>query len=333
MTDFSWITHAHVAALAIFGLIYIQPDTLFTWVRWGAFGYFLLASGDVVLSMYHHHNLSDIPPEAKRYALITGATSILGREISYILADRKYSLILASHADSTLERMRSEITRVHRGVDVQNCVCDLGTQQGIDKLLRYIDDNKLVVDVLVNSAVDVGDPHLFQSLTEDQVHKMLSLNLVATTRVTHSIVKQMQDRGIGRILNLSTLSFNVPSPTAAIYGASKAFITNFSHALHYELRATDITVTCFHHGPLEYTGREPKDRKLGQLWPWAIHPTDAATYAVDAMFRADESGYDTYINQILSFMLCGWFPRRIGQLLVAMTRQNTVANAFKLIKR
>ena len=78
----------------------------------------------------------------------------------------------------------------------------------------------------------------------ERVHALLELNVVATAELTHRFLVAMKVRGAGAILNVSSTSAFYPTPYFSLYGASKAFILNFTEALHEEAKPFGVTVTC-----------------------------------------------------------------------------------------
>lgn len=321
--------------MLIIALSYTKPEKVVSFLRWSLFGFFLLASLDVILSRYHLWQFQPVEPKPKRFALVTGAAGGLGREIAYALAEKKYSIVLVAKPEPILERMRAEIEFVNKPVDVEYCACDLSTPAGTQKLLDFLKDKNLVIDILVNAAADT-EIKLFHELPADKVESLLQINVNATTRITHTVVEGMVKRGIGRVLNISTLGAVASSPNAAIFGASKAFITSFSQAINYELRSTGVTVTSFNPGPMEVNLNDPnvgkKQLSTAEYWPFVVHPKDLAALAINALFNADDVAYDAYLTQLLAFLLRAVIPPRVGQALVAISWQ-TPRNVIQQLKR
>jgi short-subunit dehydrogenase len=99
------------------------------------------------------------------------------------------------------------------------------------------------VTLLVNNA-GFGLVGAQADLPLERVHALLELNVVATAELTHRFLVAMRSRGAGAILNVASTSAFYPTPYFSVYGASKAFILSFTHALHEEARKDGVTVTC-----------------------------------------------------------------------------------------
>ncbi|GLD94013.1 hypothetical protein PINS_up002624 [Pythium insidiosum] len=335
----AWHMGAHLSGVLILALSYVSADRVVSALRWLLFAYFLLASLDVVLSRYHQWRFVPLTPQPKRFALVTGATAGLGRELAYALAEKKFSLVLAARTAPLLERMRAEIELVHKPVEVELCVCDLSTPSGVDTLVEFLREKNLVVDVLVNAATDSGDGEQHPSFVDmptDRLEEMLRVNLTAMTRLTHAVVPQMIKRGIGFVLNLSSVGAVAAAPTAAAFTATKAFVSSFSQALQYELRATGVNVTAFHVGALEVNLNDPSERKkelaVGEMGPWVVHPKDCAQFALDALFNAQDVAYDSYLNQLWAFLLRAFIPTRVGHAIIAISWR-PLREALSMLKR
>ncbi|CAI5745213.1 unnamed protein product [Peronospora destructor] len=239
----------HLTGMLVLALAFIEASSIVQVGRFLLFLYFILVSLDLALTRYHFWNFESTVPELKRYALVTGASFGIGREMSYLLSEKKYSLVLTARSEKVLERMRAEIELVNRPTEVLMCVCDLATTKGINELIKFVKDKELIIDILVNN-VGACLTKDFAMLNEAEVDDLMILNMQAMVKLTHAIVPQMVDRKIGRVLNISSILGASAVPTAALYSSSKAFVTCFSQALSYELRSTGVTVTCMCPGPV-----------------------------------------------------------------------------------
>ncbi|TYZ64484.1 hypothetical protein PybrP1_003903 [[Pythium] brassicae (nom. inval.)] len=315
-----WHPTAHVSGVLIIALTFLKPERVVSWLQTLLFVLFLLGCLDVVLGRYHKWRFEPTAPHAKRYALVTGATSGLGRAMAYQLAEKKYSLVLAARTKEILERMRAEIELVNRPVAVEVCACDLSTAAGVQTLLAFVAKKELVIDILVNNA---GAALLsdFVGVTERQLEDQIGLNAAAMARLTHALVPQMAARGIGRVLNVSSVLASMPVPSMALYSASKAFVLHFSQALNYELRATGVTVTCFCPGPVDtnFNRAAAIERPVFSFVPGATtDPKDCATLALDAMFNAEDVAYDSAFYAFGAACARSVLPARLGMLAAAV---------------
>ena len=182
----------------------------------------------------------------KRTVLITGASEGIGLEIARQFAIKKYPLILVARNEEKLAWAYKQLSPYTKVLTIP---IDL-TKPGASKYLYDLlcSQNKKV-DILVNNA-GIGLEGAFQNLSLEKQIQMIRLNINALTELTHYFVRGMVERKYGRIINLSSISGPIPTPQMATYSGTKAFVLNFSQALHTELkRRGDIVVTAICAGP------------------------------------------------------------------------------------
>lgn len=315
-----WTPSVHLTGALIIALTFLKSERVVYWLQLALFVLFLLGCVDVALARYHKWRFEPTAPHAKRFALVTGASSGLGREMAYLLAEKKYSLVLAARSKEVLERMRAEIELVNKPVEVELCVCDLSTSDGVQKLINFITKKELVVDILVNNAGAslVSD---FVTSTEKQIEDQINLNVLATTKLTRALVPQMATRKLGRVLNIGSVVSAVPMPYMALYCASKAFVLSMSQAINYELRATGVTVTCYCPGPVDtnFNATAKIENPFFSYVPGAtIHAKDCATRALDAMFNAEDYAFDSPFYAFMTTCFRSVLPARLGMFLGAV---------------
>jgi uncharacterized protein len=183
---------------------------------------------------------------AVRWAVVTGASSGLGAVFAQQLAQRGMPLLLAGRDERRLEQVRERIHRESPDVPVDLVVGDLGTDEGVERLVAALDARE--IDVLVNNA-GFGTYGAAADIDAGREDELVAVNVAAMVRLTHAVLPGMLDRGRGGILNVaSTIAFQ-PAPYQATYGASKAFVLSFSQALWAETRNAGVTVSVLCPGP------------------------------------------------------------------------------------
>ncbi len=169
--------------------------------------------------------------------LITGASSGIGRALALQLAEKGVSLILHGRDIEALSELLGEIgTKTPTLISV----ADLSSFEGTQTLLGVL--QKEFPDVVINSA---GFGLYGDLITHgpQEVQKMLAVNIAAVVAICQYISYWWTKENIeGTILNVSSALGLTPSPGAAVYGATKAFVTSFSEALDVELKAKGIRV-------------------------------------------------------------------------------------------
>jgi len=191
--------------------------------------------------------------------LITGASSGIGREFARLLAAEKHSLVLVARSAARLGELEEELRSEH-GVEVHTLSKDLSQAGAAHGVLDFTRRAGLSIDILINNAgVGLYGDHVDQSL--QRVDEMLRLNIDALSDLCLLYGGEMRRRGAGRILNVASAAAYQPTPFFAAYGASKAFVLNFSEALAMELADHGVTVSCFSPGPTDTGFFDAYDRQ------------------------------------------------------------------------
>jgi short-subunit dehydrogenase/uncharacterized protein YndB with AHSA1/START domain len=181
-----------------------------------------------------------------RWAVVTGASSGLGRGIAARLADRGMSLVLTGRNEARLDEAAHEIRRAAPRVKVETVVADISTRSGVSALLDRVGDRP--IEVLVNNA-GFGSYGPFAEADAEREGNEVAVDVSAVISLARAFLPGMLARGGGGILNVaSTIAFQ-PAPYQAVYGASKAFVLSFSQALWAEARAAGVAVTALCPGP------------------------------------------------------------------------------------
>ncbi len=228
-------------------------------------------------------------------ALVTGASAGIGRAFAAGLAARGHDLVLVARDADRLEELAAELCAT-RGVAADVLAADLLTDSGVTSVATRLADVDHPVDLLVNNA-GFGTYGRFAELDVAHEVQEVELNVVALLRLTHAALGAMERRGAGAILNVASLAAYQPNPISATYGATKAFVHSFTHAVREEARATGVTVMLVCPG---YTHTEFHDRA-------GLGPTDvpefiwqSADTVVAAALRDLERGRSVSIPGLLN---------------------------------
>jgi short-subunit dehydrogenase len=174
------------------------------------------------------------------YALITGASSGIGEAFARALAARGKNLILVARSREKLERLGRDLANQH-GISALPLTADLSLPGAAAEVVSSLRARSLTVDLLVNNA-GFGGRGEFPKLPLDRQLEMLRLNVQAVMELTHLLLPSMVERREGGIINVSSVTGFQPIPYAAVYAATKAFVTSFSMGLAEELRPYGIAV-------------------------------------------------------------------------------------------
>lgn len=181
------------------------------------------------------------------YAVVTGASGGIGRELAALLAADGYNLVLTARSRDKLEAIRERLTARY-GVDVAVITLDLSESDAAAALHEATTRRGYDVRILVNNA-GFADWNGFLDADWRRQRELLQVNMAALAELAYRYGRDMRQAGCGRILNIASVAASMAGPYMATYFASKAFVRSFSEALSYELRATGVTVTAVCPGP------------------------------------------------------------------------------------
>ncbi|NMM91780.1 oxidoreductase [Rhodococcus sp. SRB_17] len=178
--------------------------------------------------------------------LITGASAGLGVEFAHRFAGRGANLVLVARRADRLEALAVDLRDTH-GVTVTVLPADL-TQPDIAQALRSdLAGRGITVDSLINNA-GFGTHGAFNEENLEQVRSEIQLNVTTLVELTHTFLPDLL-AGRGALVNIASTASFQPTPGMAVYGASKAFVLNFTEALWAEARGTGLTVLAVCPGP------------------------------------------------------------------------------------
>jgi short-subunit dehydrogenase len=182
-------------------------------------------------------------------ALITGASSGIGKELAKIHAKNQGDLILVARRMNLLESLKQELESTY-SITVLIFEMDLAQHGAGTRLVEMIKQQNIEIKYLFNNAGFGGyGDFVDRDLLIDT--EMIQLNITALVELSHGIANEMIIHGGGKILNTASTAGFLPGPLQATYFATKAFVVSFSQALNQELRNKKISVTALCPGPVQ----------------------------------------------------------------------------------
>jgi len=251
------------------------------------------------------------------WAVVTGASSGLGREFALALAGRGHPVLAVARRGERLSALADEVSAA--GGRVESLVADLSTAAGIQALLAKA--AALDVELLVNNA-GLATYGPFASLPPERERELVRLNVEAIVALTRGLLPAMLERGRGGVINVASQMAFQPMPYFAAYAASKAFVLSFSEALAEELRGTRVRVTAVAPG---FVSTEFAD-VAGSHEPERRFPHLKAERVVASALRAHDRGRTVkVVGALYAFLtLAGRFgPRAVLRRLMARLMQPT----------
>lgn len=226
----------------------------------------------------------------RKTALVTGASSGIGLELSKVFAAHEHDLVLVARSRDKLTELAKEVTRLH-GVRATVLAADLSLPNAAQTLFASVRRRGIAVEILVNNAGIMHNGEFVDIPTARHL-ALLHLNVVTPTVLTHLFVQAMIERGHGRVLNVASMAGLQPLPRLAAYAASKAYAIHLSEALSEELAGTGVTSTVLCPGFTE-TSTLSQARDAQRLPRFAIG--SAADVAKDG-YAACMNGVPLYIS-------------------------------------
>ncbi|PVX49862.1 hypothetical protein C7377_1500 [Balneicella halophila] len=218
-------------------------------------------------------------------ALITGASSGLGKEFAKIHASKGGNLIVVARRKDKLLQLKKELEAQYK-VKVLVITKDLTLENSVKKLYNEIKSQNIQVDYLINNT-GFGGIGEFHKQDINRNLDMIKLNILALTELTALFLPDFVNRNHGKILNVSSTASWMPGPLQSIYYATKAFVTSFSYAINEEVRhtKTNVTVTTLLPGPTDTEFGKISDMDKTVLFDNTATPEKVAKDGYDAMLK------------------------------------------------
>jgi short-subunit dehydrogenase len=239
----------------------------------------------------------------KPFAVITGASSGIGRELARQFASNDFDLLITAE-DAELAEVAEELRGL--GAEVRSLQVDLADPGGADELYAWIRAADRPVDALaLNAGIGAGGAFAGpgDERTElEQELKIVDLNVRSTVHLAKHVIGDMVARNEGRVLFTSSIAATMPGAFQAVYNASKSFVQSFALALRNELKDTDVTITSLMPGPTDtefFERADMLDTKVG-----AGDKDDPADVARDG-FEALMAGKERVVSASLTTKLQG----------------------------
>ena len=248
-------------------------------------------------------------------ALITGASSGIGRELAKLHASQGGDLIVVARREGALKKLKSELESAH-GINVLCVSADLTDLDSVQRIYDEVQQQNIEIDVLINNA-GIGGHGKFHERPWEKDKSMINLNIMALTAITRKFLPDMVAQKRGKILNVASTAGFLPGPLQAVYYATKAYVLSFSQAIAEELKEDNITVTTLCPGPVATGFTDAADMEGVAAFKNAVTPASVAKVGYEAM----QKGKLVVINDWkLSFMLRWIVPFLPRRMMLRMSR-------------
>lgn len=231
-------------------------------------------------------------------ALITGASSGIGKDLAFIHAEKGKDLILIARRKEKLDELKKAIESTHK-VQVKVIAKDLIAEGAITEIVEELAKDHIEIEYLINNAGFGGHGYFHEQDPEYQ-ERMIALNITALTALTRQILPQMVARNSGRLLHVASTAGYIPGPLQAVYFATKAYVLSLSQGLAGELMDTNVTSTALCPGAVDTEFAEQASLEGTDLFKSAKSSRSVAEFGYNAMMK----GKTDVVNEpLLGFQL------------------------------
>ncbi len=243
-------------------------------------------------------------------ALITGASSGIGKELAIIHASKGGNLVLVARNEERLLKLKEELESTYK-VNVKLIIKDLSESSAAKEIYEEVKKDGIEIEYLINNA-GLGGRGIFyeRSMEDDRI--MMQTNMIALTELTRLFLTDFVHKNHGRILNLSSTAALMPGPLHAVYFASKAYVSSLSFALVKELENTQVTVTAILPGAVNTRFAERANMKNSTLFQHTASPKKVAQAGYQAMMKGKRkvmAGVPLWMRA--SFVFMPFIPMKI----------------------
>ena len=225
--------------------------------------------------------------------LITGATGGIGEEIIKIFRKNSFEII-------ALGRDREKLKKLEECYQIKTYSINIEDEREIEKFLQEIEGEE--ISIVINGA-GVGEIDYFENMKYDEMRKMIEVNSIALTKITHHFYKKMVEARRGKIVNISsTAGFQQGGPVMSVYYGTKAYVNSLTLSLYEEGREKGVEVYLLAPGPTK-TNFKGMDRKLSNFENiYVTTPEEVAQELWNGLERKKKIIIPGKINKILYFL-------------------------------
>jgi short-subunit dehydrogenase len=271
----------------------------------------------------------------KKWALVTGAASGMGRIYVSRLAGMGYNVVAvdinAAGLEETAAIVRGQIASAEGLTDSQKesfrilqVVQDLSLDTAADSIFARTEEEGCEIEVLVNNA-GIMYCQAIHATSERMLSLIMMVHMYTPLMICRKYLNGMRERGCGYILNISSLASWMIWPGIGMYGSTKRFVRDYSRELRIEAQKTGVSITNAYFGAVDTPLIPLKDslRKLARFLRVMISPEKAVDKALNATFRRRKGVMPGLLNKIFKPVcvimpdcLLGWIYRKAAPYLM-----------------
>lgn len=249
----------------------------------------------------------------RKIALVTGASSGIGRATALRLAEEGFNLVICGRRKEQLDQLQKELPS-----DCQShqLLFDVRDQAEVFKAIESLPNNFKSVDLLINNAGNAHGLDPFQEAPLDDFNAMIDINVKGLLYVSKAVLPTMLDRNNGHIINIGSTAAKEVYPNGSVYCASKAAVDSITKGMQLDLNKTDIKVGAIHPGLVQTNFSEVRFKGDQQR--------------ADQVYKGFKALQAEDIADIIAFVVTRPFHVNIADLVVMPTAQ---ANSVTVNKK
>ena len=180
-----------------------------------------------------------------KIAIITGASSDIGTDMSKRFAEEGATIIMLGRNLKSLEKARTSV----KGNAV-SMACDIMNDSQVLSVVEQVVDQYGKIDILVNNAAKINDAIHFHEMKDSDIVDLVNTNILGTLKITKAVISKMLDNKSGSIINIGSISSEraIPRVHLAVYSATKAAISMFTKSIAVEYARKNIRCNCLNLG-------------------------------------------------------------------------------------
>lgn len=245
--------------------------------------------------------------QEKLYALVTGATSGIGYELTKLLAKDGFNLVIVARNMEELNKKATELKDEFK-IEVLPISKDLFDKRAPFELYDEVRAKGIDISILINDAGQ-GQYGEFIDTDINRDLDIIQLNICSVVVLTKLFLQDMVIKDSGRILNLSSVASKIPGPWQSVYHGTKAFIQSFTEAIRSEVKDTKVTITALLPGATDtdfFNKADMLDAKNIQDEKKLSKAEDVAKDGYKALMAGDDkviSGFRNKIQVVMSNLM------------------------------
>ncbi len=257
----------------------------------------------------------------KKTALITGATSGIGRSLVEIHAKNNKDLVIVARNKEELLAVKKELEEKYH-IDVFIIQKDLAVKNSAKEIYDEIKSQGIEIFYLVNNA-GFGLGGYFYNQNEETINDMIAVNISALTNLTRLFIPDFVKRGSGKILNVSSTASLLPAgPMQTVYFATKSYVTSFSYGIASELKGTGVSVTTLLPGAINTNFSKRAGMQSAKIFK--------KTYPAKQVAK---KGYKAMINKKQSVLAGVNFTQRALFKMIPFIPKNILISSIKYLQK